>query len=144
MLQTCPYCLIDPSSSGGRTKCIGRGIYFRKSDGQSIKRFRCTRCKKGFSRATLNPCFGQNKRQVNYALRGLFASSVSLRRAARLLNLNRKTVVRKLLFLSQRAKLKFDSDNLKHKRSHRVQFDELETFEHTKCKPLSVALAVEH
>jgi hypothetical protein len=74
----------------------------------------------------------------------LLVSGVSQRRIALLLKLNRKTVVRKFLFLSIQAKFfNFRKFMRLHPLTH-VQFDDLETIEHTKLKPLSVTMAVEH
>ncbi len=67
-----------------------------------------------------------------------------MRRIARLLRIHRITVARKLKFLSEQSDLdnnKFLSKFLKTPITQ-VQFDEMETFEHSKCKPLSIALIV--
>jgi hypothetical protein len=72
-------------------------------------------------------------------------SGVSQRRAAILLRVNRKTVVRHLRFLAV-EKRKAHENFLKQYESNpltTIQFDDLETSEHTKCKPLSVTLAVD-
>jgi hypothetical protein len=68
---------------------------------------------------------------------------MSQRRCALVLVLNRKTVVRKFLTLSQDAEFSFRKKNLSSPRSRVIEFDDLETFETTKCKPLSVTIAVE-
>lgn len=65
-----------------------------------------------------------------------------MRRAARLLRIHRITVARKLHFLAEEARRHMDLGLLPWKRLPGFEFDELETFEHSKCKPLSVALAV--
>jgi len=52
-------------------------------------------------------------------------------------------VVNKFLFLGLQELKQFEEENLKRPKAKIVEFDELETFEHTKCKPLSVPLAVE-
>jgi hypothetical protein len=54
-------------------------------------------------------------------------------------------VVRKFRFLAAQARLEHESwlRSLEKAPLELVQFDDLETSEHTKCKPLSVALAVE-
>jgi hypothetical protein len=52
-------------------------------------------------------------------------------------------VVRKFLFLSLEAEFHLRALNLKKGPAFTVEFDDLETFEHTKCKPLSVSIAVE-
>lgn len=129
--------------SGERPNIRRRGFYSRKSDGQVIQRYRCSKCKKGFSAATGNVCYRQNKRHKNEILRKLLSSGISLRRAAKVLNLNRITVERKLLFLAEMAKRKEAARVLGRKKCQIVEFDDMETFEHTKCKPLSITLAVE-
>jgi len=53
------------------------------------------------------------------------------------------TVARKLQFLGLQARFKNRLDRLKHPIVQCFQFDDLETIEHTKLKPLSVTLAVE-
>ncbi len=73
-------------------------------------------------------------------------SGVSQRQAARITGANLKTVVRKFRFLAHQARLEQDKylkQNYDRGSVDSVQFDDLETSEHTKCKPLSVALAVE-
>lgn len=124
---------------------VRRGIYFRRSDGQWIQRYFCRKCTRSFSSGTRLSCYRQKKRKLNHPLGLLLVSGVSQRRAAVLLRINRKTVVRKFRFLAQEARLKQSAwlRTLEASPVTAVQFDDLETSEHTKCKPLSVALAVE-
>ena len=70
-------------------------------------------------------------------------SGVSMRRAALILRVNRKTIARKLVFLGIIAKSYLFELNLEQPKANIFEFDDLETIEHTKCKPLSVTLAVE-
>lgn len=100
-------------------------------------------CKRNFSSATFHPCFKQKKRHKNEMVRRCLVSLISLRRTALVLGLNRKTVVNKQLFLAAQMELKFDQENLQKPRVREMEFDDLETFEHTKCKPLAVTIAVE-
>ena len=72
----------------------------------------------------------------------MLCSGVSQRRIAILLKISRTTVVRKFILLSFIAKQKNIRWLAKTSPATFIQFDDLETFEHTKCKPLSVALAV--
>ena len=80
---------------------------------------------------------------MNERLRRLMCSGVSLRRAAKLLRISRTTIARKHLFLGSQALLQLSRGNLKFPLAEIVEFDDQETFEHTKCKPLSITLAVE-
>jgi ribosomal protein L13E len=73
----------------------------------------------------------------------LLVSGVSQRRAAKLLRVNRKTIVRKFIFLGLHAKEYLLLTNREKPKATAVQFDDLETFEHTKCKPLSLTMVVE-
>lgn len=147
MKLLCP----DSRCSGSKVGMISRriirkGSYYRRSDGQWLKRYRCLYCAKQFSSGTRNACYRQKKRTLNRPLDQLLTSGVSQRRAAILLRLNRKTVVRKFRFLASEARTEQAAWLQKQwstKLLESVQFDDLETSEHTKCKPLSVTLAVE-
>ena len=74
----------------------------------------------------------------------LLNGGVSQREAARILKINPKTVVRKFRFAMATARARLRSWNQQFPACLEVEFDDLETFEHTKCKPLSVTLMVEH
>jgi hypothetical protein len=100
-------------------------------------------CGVSFSYATGTLAFGQNKRRINEPFRRLYASGVSLRRAARLLRVHRKTIARKLSYLALCATRENDQFlEANTGKFSAIQFDELETSEHTKLKPLSVPLVV--
>jgi transposase-like protein len=144
MSVECPSCTNRKESlAERRTKVIRFGKFYRRSDGHWVQRFRCLSCKKSFSHATFHPCYRQNKRHLNDFLRRLLCSCVSQRRAAKLLNISRTTVVRKLLFLSRHSELQLKALHAAKPAVEIMEFDDLETFEHTKLKPLSVILAVE-
>ena len=67
-----------------------------------------------------------------------------MRESARVLKLNKKTVVRKMIHMGARAQVKLEKLNQKRHKSKIIEFDDLETFEQTKCKPVSVSLALEY
>lgn len=114
--------------------------YFRKLDSRWIKRWQCKICNKTFSEATENPRKWQKKRRINSLVLKLFASTISERRMAIVMGVNRKTIAHRRNFLSRLEETK-EKAQWSHVR--KVQFDDLETFEHTKCKPLSVCIAVD-
>ena len=154
MKAKCPHFLIknsvkltaSDSSLDPRMRLIIRhGRYYRASDSRWIDRFFCKSCERYFSRATYQPSYGQKKRRVNSSINTLLCSGVSQRRVAIILGINRKTVARKLYFLSNIARLKQQArlEEFKASPISYIQWDDLETSEHSKCKPLSVALAVE-
>lgn len=144
MRHECPRCLKAKDKLSPGSKVIRHGSYYRTSDSRVVRRFRCLSCKFAFSNATFAPCYRQKKRQKNEILRRLLCSGVSQRRAAIILNIHRITVVRKFLYLSRKAALELSIYNQSQAKATCVEFDDMETFEHTKCKPLSITLAVEH
>lgn len=146
----CPHCLklalkkTQTENQIVRSGTIKQGFYFRASDNKMIQRFRCQICKKVFSSETTHICKYQKKRHLNAEIYKLLVSGVSQRRTARLLSVNQKTIVRKFIFLGKIA-----LDGLSYVQSQipnpvtDIVFDDMETFEHSKCKPLSITLAVE-
>lgn len=82
-------------------------------------------------------------RREHMAITKLLSSGVSLRKTAENTGVSLSTVLRKLPFLSNLCHQKNLALLAQRKKSSHVQFDELETYEHTKCKPIAVALAVE-
>lgn len=140
----CKLCGCGRRASSGVRTIYKIGKYWRKSDGHWIQRFWCQKCEKGFSSALFGDTYRQKKRNKNEPVRKLLSAGVSQREAARILKINRKTVVRKFLFLSVKENLALDRWNKAFTAAREVEFDDLETFEHTKCKPLSVSLMVEY
>jgi hypothetical protein len=63
-----------------------------------------------------------------------------MRRCAKLLNVSYPTIVKKLAFLGKLSQQRLDKMSLENVKS--LQFDELQTIEHTKLKPLAIAIAV--
>ena len=118
------------------------GVYKRSSDGQTIRRFRCKTCNKSFSSATRSPLKWQKKRHINHALMVILSNRGSLSGAAQILKVNPKTVAKKLTFLGGICRKRLDRERMQYSGIEHIQFDELQTIEHTKCKPLSVAVAV--
>lgn len=84
------------------------------------------------------------KRHIGRKILASLLAGVSQRETARMLRINRKTVVRYFRFFHSDAKLKLMEWNRHFEPAHEVEFDDLETFEHTKMKPLSVSLMVEY
>ena len=137
--------LSNQSPSPNERVIVRNGYYRRRSDCKKIDRFFCRVCKRYFSRASYSPSYQQKKRRLNPVIDKLLASGVSQRQAARILRINRKTVVRKFRFIAEQRKLEHASwlKTMSEKPLLEVQFDDMETSEHSKCKPLSIALAVD-
>ena len=128
-----------------KSSVVKDGKYFRSNDSRIVQRYKCTACGKRFSKSTSTLEYRQKKRRVNFKLRQLLCSGVSMRRAAKLLGINKITVHRKVLYLAKKANLNQQQFLLFLKKfpvTH-LQFDDLITIEHTKLKPLSVTVAID-
>ena len=147
MQINCPNknCVAPILSSPKIKPIVSNGSFFRSSDSRVVKRFLCRSCKTYFSQATLHPCYRQKKRRINAPLKILLCSGVSQRRAAHILKVNPKTVVRHFRFLADQARREHEAWLKRYEQNplNQIQFDDLETSEHTKCKPVSVALAID-
>jgi hypothetical protein len=123
---------------------IKDGTFRRHEDSKTIQRFKCKSCGTRFSSATFSTTYRQKKRRVNAELLKLLASGISMRRSAFLLNVNRKTIERKLPYLAAICRLRNNKKLQKLKgRVHNIQIDDLITKENSKLKPLSVSIAVD-
>ena len=120
---------------GGRNS-----TYYRASDGKKVIQYRCARCHCTWTPGSDNPEKHQRIRSENETMRRLLISGVTLERTAWILQLNPKTIARRVGYLAKVAKY-----GLQKERSElidEVYVDELITFEHTRCKPLAVFMAV--
>lgn len=136
MIKRCP----NPQCHSPKIRKYG--TYYRSSDGKWVQRWACW-CKLHFSSATFEKPYKQHKRRANPQVFQLLSSGVSLRRIALLLNLHRTTVSRKLAFLARISAERQEQYQRTQPKVSQVQFDDLITLEHTKCKPLAISLAVE-
>jgi transposase-like protein len=132
----CPQCI----STKNRYR---NGTFFRKSDSRYIQRFYCRGCQSHYSHASRADAYHHNKRKVNFKLMELLSSNMSLRRAALILNISRTTVDRKLKYLGKYCRKYHHIKMKKVAQSTHIQFDELITIEHTKLKPLAVAVVID-
>lgn len=140
----CPRCSTKFRRSKKSAHTIKKvGFYHRSSDRKYVQRYYCKPCDCHFSCATFAKCFNQKKRQINAQVERVLSAAVSLRESARILRINRKTISRKLIFLGKEADLDLKRTNKKFKKATTIMYDDLETFEHTKCKPVSVGVMVE-
>ena len=122
------------------SRVIKDGRYYRAEDAQSIQRYRCKDCGKGFSNATFTPTYRQKRRRLNSLIEVDIASSTAQRRIAIKHGCARNTVARKIAFLAERARAKTEAWLASQAPFNKLQWDELITFEHTRLKPLSVAV----
>jgi hypothetical protein len=112
-----------------------------------VARFTCLDCRRTFSSARFFPCFRQKKRTLNTLIRRYLGSNISQRRLALTLGVHRNTVVRKFLFLGRQADQaldEFQRELASHEQKiEEIQFDEMQSYERSKCLPLSIPLVVD-
>ena len=132
-----------PGCHGSGAHVIRYGSFYRRDDARKIQRFKCKSCLQSFSSATFSDAYRQQKRRINHSIKLLFASGMSIRRIAKLHGISKCTVAARLPFLADRARAEHARWLALHGPFTHVQFDDLETFEHTKCKPLTVPAVVD-
>jgi len=131
-----PSCLFHKKSGGTYIK---KGFFTIRRLNQRIRKYQCKSCRKIFSSRSFKADYKHKKMDLNFKLAQLLVEGNSLRSCSRLLGLTYKNTYRKFLWLKKVVGI--TKGQLKIKVSS-IQFDELETIHHTKCKPLSIALVV--
>ena len=135
----CPYCRKFPENT------IRKGFYrSRTSHKIRIQRYLCRDCGRTFSERARTVGYRDKKPHLNQLLFRLICSGVSQRRAADILGIHPITVARKIVKLGKMAR--FQHQKLianEEKKPIAVIFDEMETFEHSKMKPVSIEMMVE-
>jgi len=130
--QYCPHC--------GSKDFKRHGSFYRHEDSRRVRRFYCKRCSKTFSRAGYSLYYRHKYRYLTEVIRALFANGCTIRGIARILNLDKDTVARRLVLLAQEARHRESIRRASAPLAATVQLDDLITFEHSKMKPLSVTL----
>ncbi len=141
-ILACPNCCPFPATRAPRLQRCG--VFFRSTNPNPIQRYRCLDCCRGFSEATLTFEYRQKRRDINFTLYKHLVSTVSQRRSAIILGINRKTCARRLPYFASVARSQHLGFLLEKNASLEIQFDDMESSEHTKLKPLSIPLACEH
>jgi transposase-like protein len=139
----CPHC------KAPRDKTAKYGFFNRITGHKpAVQRYICHVCKRTFSSQTGTLTFRERKPHLTQQVMRLTMEGLSMRACARSLSCTRETVARKLTRLGQRADALLQAQPIQgstgpggHEKT--IIFDEMETFEHSKCKPVSIAIAVE-
>lgn len=117
------------------------GFYITKWNHQPVPRYRCKTCSRGFSSHTFYSTYRQKRPDLNHKVFELYDAGMTQRRMAQVLRCNKNTIARKFWFLSLRA-AEIHAIELTKLRCEEIQFDEMESFEHTRLKPLNIPTAV--
>jgi len=123
------------------------GTFLRDSDQLEVQRFRCSVCKGGFSEQTFRADFRLRLRDLSERLAPLLVSKVTHRQAARILGVNRATVLSRVESIGEAAvgaHATLASRAVPAELTDGgVAFDELETYvESRRNNPWTVGVAV--
>ncbi len=120
-----------------------RGSYRRPSDGKKINRLRCLDCQRSFSENVYGIEYRLRKRDINQAVFRALCKGVSQRACAFLMGVNRAAIARRVDRFGACAQHNLEVYRQSRPKATVVLIDEMESFEHTKCKPLTMPIAVE-
>ncbi len=144
----CPYSDCESQSSSQTFSWRSRGHYFRKCDGRWVKRYSCHVCERRFSTQSFKTDYRWKKPKLHYRVFDLFVSKVTMRQMARINNVRRPTIERRLRRLGLVCR-KFHDLALSQARLrggiHGVyQLDELETYEQDRrLSPVTMPVLIE-
>ena len=116
--------------------------FFRSKRGRKIQRYVCHACGKYHSEKTFEPGYRLRRYHLRNRIFREFCRGIAQREIAIELRIHHDTVARILKAMNKEA-LALNEKFRNSLDPKTVVFDELETFEHTKCKPVSIVLAVE-
>lgn len=145
-IKRCPNTACEHSAEGKKDRFYVKWGYFKPSwSNKPVPRYKCKSCGKSFSASTEKDTLNEKRPDINRLVFDLYCSRMSLRRMAKVLHVDRKTVVRKFHKIAARAKFKHESliANRQIFCSDMIAIDEMETFEGNRGKPLSIAIAVD-
>lgn len=122
---------------------IKKGFYKRSSNSERIQKFLCKSCLKCFSTQTWSVDYRFRLRSITQGVFFTLCSGSSQKRCAFQFQTRPRTIARRVVRFGQCTK-----ENLAHYRATRPKvsvllFDEMESFEHSNCKPLTMPIAVE-
>lgn len=139
----CPYKACSEHVSASPKFFRKRGYFKPQCRSGPQSRYQCKACLRTFSNRTAADDARQRKPQINQLLPLLIGSGVTLRRAAKILKCAYNTIASRQPMLALRARLLHEKALLDPANAtSRIEFDEIETFEHSRHKNLTIALAV--
>jgi transposase-like protein len=132
----CPHC----KSSKPLMK---NGTYVRKSDLKSLIRYKCPACKITMSETIFSIDYRFRKRSINQPVFKALCSGVSQRRCGFLMDIKPIGIARRVVRFGDCAAFNLEAYRNSRPKATIIQIDEMESFEHTKCKPLTMPIAIE-
>ena len=132
----CPIC-------SNQNNVIKRGFYRRPSDNKKVQRYLCKACKIGFSEQTFATDYRQRKRWFNQSCFFTLCSGVSQRRAAYTFQVVPRTIARRVKRFGEICEKNLKKYRESRSKANEIEFDEMQSFIHTKLKPVTIPIAVE-
>jgi transposase-like protein len=123
--------------------CRPRGFYVPKCRPEGVPRFRCSTCRRGFSRQTFRHDYRDHRPDVNTTLFLLLASGVGLRQSARVLEVNPRSVQDKQRKMASMFELLHGNLCPKLPPGRSYLLDEEETYEGASIRPLTMPVLIE-
>ncbi len=127
-MKICPYCKSN--------EVIKFGNYWVRHRRCSVIRYRCKSCLRTHSSQTHSANRYQKKSHLNEIIFRMLCEGSSMRAIGRVLGISKNTVYAKFIWLSEQ---KFKRPR-EWQPSPVIYLDEMESFEHTKLKPLTIAI----
>jgi len=136
-ISNCPHC--------GSRQIKKDGRFQRKRNHQKVQRYKCKVCFKSFSDQLFHPTYRQKRPDLNRQILEHLSTSSGIRNLKFLLRTTRKTIQRKILFLSGVCEEfhKIYMGKWDRAPKPRFQFDEFESIENNRVRTLTIPAVVE-
>jgi transposase-like protein len=134
---------ICPSHNSTSTKKYQKyGYYKTKHNGQPVPRYKCNFCSKTLSGRSMLGNEKLKKPELTEEIFKLYCERMSIRGISRVLKIDKETVMSRIAYLGMLC-LRYHNAYLKAGlfKSDIINYDEMETKEITKLKPISVGIA---
>ena len=132
----CPFC-------SSEIKAVKKGFYTRKSDGKRIQKYQCKQCFRVYSEQHFGIDYRLRLRDMNQPLFFSLCSGMSQRRCAHQYKTKPATIARRVERFGKICQMNLESYRRTRPKATVVQIDEMESFEHSKCKPVTMPIVVE-
>ncbi len=121
------------------------GTFVRFGDSKIVQRFKCRVCKVNFSTATHSLFRWAKRRNLYPSIYQNACSTMSQRRSSLNLGTSQATVataIKRMGRIAMREHIEWLFERYEEGKIEEFQFDEMQTHQHTKMKPLSIPMAV--
>lgn len=140
----CPNITCVNHSNSTKKSFYKDGYYKTKHNDRYKQKYQCRACGKCFSGSTIAPKTKFKKPELTALIFRAYCLRMTVRGIATQLGCSTKTVQTRIDWLGKRCR-EYHNEVLRLGllKSYRFNFDEMETFQHTRLKPISVSIAVD-